>query len=93
MKLHLINFDYVVCKKWWSIKYFFYNCYQSFCRNSKYNFYFNVFITTGIIKKLLSKTRNKKKKYYKTLVLPNSTLNSIETLVSHALIDKETSHE
>ena len=46
----------------------------------------------GIIKKLLSITRNKKKKHDKILMLAKS-INSIETLVSQALIDMEISHE
>ena len=47
----------------------------------------------GIIKKFLSTRRNEKKKYNKTLVLAKSKLNSIETLVSQALIDMEISLE
>ena len=50
-------------------------------------------LTTGIIKKLLSITRNKNKKHDKILMLAKSKLNSIETLVSQALIDMEISHE
>ena len=50
-------------------------------------------LTTGIIKKLLSITRNKKKKHDKTLALAKNKLNSIEALVSQALIDMEISHE
>ena len=50
-------------------------------------------LTTGIIKKLLSIARNKKKKHDKILMLAKSKLNSIETLVSQALIDMEISHE
>ena len=50
-------------------------------------------LKTGIIKKLLSITRNKKKKHYKILMLARSKLNSIETLVSQALIDIEISRE
>ena len=50
-------------------------------------------LTTGIIKKLLSITRNKKKKHDKILMLAKSKLNSIETLVSQALTDMEISHE
>ena len=50
-------------------------------------------LTTGIIKKLLSITRNKKKKHDKILMLARSKLNSIETLISQALIDLEISHE
>ena len=50
-------------------------------------------LMTGIIKKLLSMTRNKKKKHDKILKLAKSKLNSIETLASEALIDMEISHE
>ena len=46
------------------------------------SFTLNFSSTLGIIKKLLSITRNKKKKHYKILMLANSKLNSIETLVS-----------
>ena len=49
-------------------------------------------LTTGIVKKLLNITRNKKKKH-KILMLAKSKLNSIETLISQALIDMEISHE
>ena len=50
-------------------------------------------LTTGIVKKLLNITRNKKKKHDKVLMLAKSKLNSIETLVSQALIDMEISHK
>ena len=50
-------------------------------------------LTTGIVKKLLNITRNKKKKYDKILMLAKSKLNSIETLISQALIDMDISHE
>ena len=50
-------------------------------------------LTTGIIKKLLNITRNKNKKHDKILMFAKSKLNSIETLVSQALIDMEISHE
>ena len=46
-----------------------------------------------MVKKLLNIIRNKKKKHDKTLMLAKSKLNSIETLVSQALIDIEISHE
>ena len=49
--------------------------------------------TPGIIKQLLSITRNTKKKHNKILMLAKSKLNSIETLVSQALTDMEISHE
>ena len=50
-------------------------------------------LTTGIIKKLLSITRNKKKKHDKILMLARNKLNSIETLIPQALIDMGKSHE
>ena len=50
-------------------------------------------LTTEIIKKLLKITRNKKKKHNKTVTLAKTKLNSIETLISQALIDIEISHE
>ena len=50
-------------------------------------------LTTGIIKKLLSVTRNKKKNHDKILMLAKSKLDSIETLISQALIDMKIGHE
>ena len=50
-------------------------------------------LTTGIVKKLLNITRNKKKKYDKILMLAKSKLSSLETLISRALIDMDISHE
>ena len=50
-------------------------------------------LTPGIIKKLLKITRKKKKKHSKIVVLAKSKLNSIETLMSQALIDLDISHE
>ena len=50
-------------------------------------------LTTEVIKKLLSITRNKKKKHDNILMLARNKLNSIETLVSQALIYMEISHE
>ena len=50
-------------------------------------------LTTGIVKKLLSTTRNKNKKHDKILMLAKSKLNSIETLISQVLIDMDISYE
>ena len=50
-------------------------------------------LTIGVIKTLLCINRNKKKKHHKILMLAKSKLDSIETLVSRALIDMEISHE
>ena len=54
-------------------------------------FFFSV--TTGIVKKLLNITRNKKKRHDKILMLAESKLNRIELLISQALIDMDISHE
>ena len=50
-------------------------------------------LTTGIVKKLLDITRKKKKKHDKILMLAKSKFNSIDTLISQALIDMDISHE
>ena len=50
-------------------------------------------LKTGIVKKLLSIIRNKKKKHDKILMFAKSKLDSIETLISQAMIDIEISHE
>ena len=49
-------------------------------------------LTTGIMKKLLIITGKKKKKPDNILMLAKIKLNSIETLVSQALIDMEISN-
>ena len=49
-------------------------------------------ISTGIIKKLLKTTRNKKK-YNKIVMLARSKLNKIECKMSEALTNNEISHE
>ena len=48
-------------------------------------------LTTGIVKKLLNITRNKKK-HDKILILAKSKLNSIEALILQALIDMDISY-
>ena len=50
-------------------------------------------LSTGIIKKLLKTTRDKKKNHNKIIMLARSKLNSIESNVSEALINNEISHE
>ena len=50
-------------------------------------------ITTGIVKKLLKTTRNKKEKHDKIVLLARSKLNSIESKISEALINNEISHK
>ena len=46
-------------------------------------------LSTGITKKLLNIARKKKKKHNKILMVAQSKLNSIETLISQALIDMD----
>ena len=51
-------------------------------------------LTTGIIKKILNITREKKKKKHdKIVMLAKSKLNSFDTLMSQALIDMDISHD
>ena len=50
-------------------------------------------LTSGIITKLLNMTINKKKKHGQLLMLAKSKFNSIETLISQAVIDLDISHE
>ena len=50
-------------------------------------------LTTGVIKKLLNMTINKKEKHDQLLMLAESKFNSIETLISQALGDLDISHE
>ena len=50
-------------------------------------------MATGIVKKLLNIIRKKKKKHDKIFMLAKSKLNSIDTLISQALIDMDISHE
>ena len=51
------------------------------------------YLATGIIKKLSKITRKKKKKHNIIVMLAKSKLNSIETLMSQALIDLDIIHE
>ena len=57
------------------------------------NFSLSFSVSTGIIKKLLKTTRNKKKKHNKIVILARSKLNSINSKISDALMDNEISHE
>ena len=50
-------------------------------------------LTTGIVKKLLNMTINKKKKHDQLLMFAESKFNNIETLISQALGDLDISHE
>ena len=50
-------------------------------------------LSTGLVKKLLKTTRNKKKKHKKIVILARSKLNSIESKISEALINNQISHE
>ena len=59
--------------------------------SASFSLSFSIF--TGIVKKLLKTTRNKKKKHNKIVMLARSKLNSIESKISEALINNEISHE
>ena len=50
-------------------------------------------LCTGLVKKLLKATRNKKKKHSKIVMLARSKLNSIESKISGALVNNRISHE
>ena len=50
-------------------------------------------LTTGIVKKVLKETGKKERKHSKIITLAKSQLNSIETLISQALIDLDIRHE
>ena len=50
-------------------------------------------LRTGLVKKLLKATRNKKKKHNKIVMLARSNLNSIEGKISEALINNQIIHE
>ena len=50
-------------------------------------------LITEIVKKLLNVARKKKEKHNKTVMLAKSKLNSIEILMSKALIDLDISHQ
>ena len=50
-------------------------------------------LSTGLVKKSLEVTRNKKKKYNKIVMLARSKLNIIESKISEALMNNQISHE
>ena len=50
-------------------------------------------LCTGLVKKLLKATRNKKKEYNEIVMLARSKLNIIESKISEALINNQISHE
>ena len=50
-------------------------------------------ISTGIVKKILKTTRNKKKEHNKIVMLARSKLNSIERKIFEALKNNEIKHE
>ena len=50
-------------------------------------------LCTGLVKKLLKATRNKRKKHNKIVMLARIKLNSIESKISETLINNQISHE
>ena len=59
--------------------------------NASFSLVFSIF--TGIVKRLLKTTRNKKEKHNKIIMLARSKLNSKESKNSEALINSEISNE
>ena len=57
------------------------------------NFSLPISMSTGIAKKMLKTTRNKKKKHNKIVMLTKTKLNSIESKISEGLINNEISNE
>ena len=54
---------------------------------------FSLALSTGVIKKLVETARNKTKKHNIIVILARSNLNSIESIISEALINNEINHE
>ena len=81
--MHRQNLNCFKCNNWKSI-YLFVDAPVGIA-SASFTLIFS--LTTGIVEKLLSITRNKKKKHNKIFMLAKSKLNSIETLISQALID------
>ena len=50
-------------------------------------------LCTGLVKKRLKATRNKKRKHNKIVMLARSKLNSIESKISGALVNNQINHE
>ena len=50
-------------------------------------------LCTGLVKKLLKATRNKKNKHNKIVMLARSKSNSMESKISGALVNNQISHE
>ena len=81
--LHRKGFNCFKCNNWKST-YLFVNVVGApvGIESASFNLIFS--LTTGIVKNLLSTTRNKKKKHYKIFMLAKSKLNSIKVLISRA---------
>ena len=50
-------------------------------------------MSTGIVKKLLNTTQNEKKNHNEIVMLARSKVNSIESKIREALLNKKISHE
>ena len=78
--------------KYWSLYHFVWKFCSSTSWKSKHKFYFDFLSNNRNIQKI-TKHNKKQEKTCKILILAKSKLDSIETLVSQALIDMEISHE
>ena len=99
---YIAAFDYIgktfdknffICSKWRSKYYFFYRCYWNSCSNSKCKLHFCIFFNYRNNKETVKDNKKQKKKYNRIIILAKNKLNSVETLMSQALIDLEITHE
>ena len=63
------------------------------CRSNMCKPYFSVFFNYRNIEETIKRNKKKKKKHSKIIMLAKSKLNSIESLMSQALIDLDISHD
>ena len=86
---HRQNFNCFKCNNWRICIIFHASVVRAPVGIASAGFTILFFLAIAVTKKLLKTTRNKKKKHDKNLMLAKSKLNSIESLVSQALIDME----
>ena len=72
---------------------FLLQCYWDYCRISKCFFYFNIFFNNRNNKEIVKSNNKEKEKNSKIVMFAKSKLNSVETLMSQALIDLDISNE
>ena len=75
----MTELEFFICNKWRNKYYFFTSIIGVPVRIESVSFSLVFYLTTGIIKRLLEITRNKKKKHDKIIMLAKSKSNIIET--------------